>query len=163
MTDPDGSDNPSDPDDPDDFSDPGEVGDPDRIDGDGGLDGFPAGWEVWSDGEEKAVFVYRPDVFDAGEFPAACLPTIYVTRGRRERRPGTDLRSRPGEQWYVTLFLEPEVERDPAVRENRTAAIEAAHGIAARFARGEFDYRTLYQVPRDPYLDRLDELTGRTD
>ena len=126
-----------------------------------GLDDFPAGWELWSDGEVKVVFVYRPDVFDAGEFPAACLPTIYVTHGRRERRPGTDLRSRPGEQWYVTLFLEPEVERDAEIREDRPAAIAAARDLSDRFARGDLDYRGLYQVPREVYLDRLDELTGR--
>lgn len=126
-----------------------------------GLDEFPPGWEVWSDEEHKIVFVYRPDVFNARAFPAACLPTIYVTQGRRKRRPGADLRPHPGEQWYVTLFLEPEVERDMGTRADRAEAVERARAVAERFARGDLDYRDVYQVPRERYLDRLDELTGR--
>ena len=128
-----------------------------------GFDGLAAGWEVWSEEKGKIVLVYRPDVFDAGKLPAACLPTIYLTRGRRQRRPGTDPRSRPGEQWYVSLFLEPDVERDPETRADRAAAITAAKHLADRFARGALDYRSLYQVPREDYLDRLDELTGRSE
>jgi hypothetical protein len=128
-----------------------------------GLNELAAGWEIWSEEEGKIVLVYRPDIFDGGEFPPACLPTIYLTRGRRRRRPGTDPRSRPGEQWYVTLFLEPDVERDAETCADRAAAIATAEEIAARFARGALDYRSLYQVPREDYLDRLDELTGRSE
>jgi hypothetical protein len=127
------------------------------------FDGLAAGWEVWSEEEEKIVLVYRPDVFDGGEFPPACLPTIYLTRGRRRRRPGTNPRSQPGEQWHVALFLEPEVERDAETRDDRAGAIATAEELADRFARGDLEYRSLYQVPREDYLDRLDELTGRSE
>jgi len=126
-----------------------------------GFDGLAAGWQVWNEGDGRVVLVYRPDVFNAREFPAACLPTIYVTQGRRERRPGTDLRPRSGDSWYVTLFLEPEVERDAEICADRAAAIAATQELTERFASGDLDYRSLYQVPREEYLDRLDELTGQ--
>jgi hypothetical protein len=45
------------------------------------------GWRVWSDSENRLILAYRPDVFDGAGFDAACLPTLYVTRGRRSRRP----------------------------------------------------------------------------
>jgi len=114
-------------------------------------------WTVWNRTEEKLILAYRPDVFDSEQFPAPCLPTVYLTRGRRTRRPGAD---RTGEDWYVTLYLEPEVERSEAF-ENREAAVSSAVALANRFADGSLDYRSLYQVPRAEYLDELDALTGR--
>ena len=122
---------------------------------------FPAGWQVWSDAEDKLVVAYRPDVFDGSAFPAACLPTIYVTQGQRSRRPGVDRDPPPGTPWYVTLFLEPEVQRDAESFDDEAAAREAAHELARQFAAGEIDYRGLYQVPREAYFEKLDELTGR--
>lgn len=116
-------------------------------------------WTVWNQTEEKLILAYRPDVFDTEEFPAPCLPTIYLTRGRRTRRPGAD---RTGQDWYVTLYLEPEVERDADSYEARDAAVDGAVQLANRFADGDLDYRSLYQVPREAYLDELDDLTGRT-
>lgn len=127
------------------------------------FDGLAAGWQVWNEGESEVVLVYRPDVFNAREFPAACLPTIYVTQGRRSRRPGTEPRSRSGDSWYVAFFLEPEVGRDAETYDDRAAAIAATRELAERFARGELDYRSLYQVAREGYLDRLDELTSREE
>lgn len=127
------------------------------------MNDLPDGWQVWSDEADRIVLVYRPDVFDTQAFPAACLPTIYVTHGRRRRRPGADRRARTTDPWYVTLFLEPDVERDADAFESREAALTGALALAERFADGEFAYRELYQVPRDDYLDRLDELTGRHD
>lgn len=124
-------------------------------------DALAAGWRVWSEDERRLVFAYRPDVFDGGEFPPECLPTIYVTQGRRDRRPGVDRDPRPGTPWYVTLFLEPDVERETDSYGDRAAAVEGARDLAARFADGEVDYRALYQVPREAYFARLDELTGR--
>lgn len=115
-------------------------------------------WTVWNRTEGKLVLAYRPDVFDSETFPAPCLPTIYLTRGRRTRRPGAD---RTGEDWYVTLYLEPEVERSPDSYGDRDAAVEGAVTLANRFAVGQFDYRSLYQVPREAYLDELDALTGQ--
>lgn len=118
------------------------------------------GWRVWSTEPEKFVLAYRPDVFDGGQFPAPCLPTIYVTRGRRTRRPGPN-RGGPDASWWVTLFLEPEVDHGGEAFPTRTAAAEGARDLAARFAGGEVDYRGLYQVPRPEYFEKLDELTDR--
>ncbi|MDQ2072393.1 DUF5820 family protein [Haloarcula sp. H-GB4] len=123
------------------------------------LSGLPEDWTVWNETDEKLILAYRPDVFDSEQFPAPCLPTIYLTRGKRTRRPGAD---RTGESWYVTFYLEPEVERDADSYEGRGAAVEGAVALATRFADGELDYRSLYQVPREAYLDKLDDLTGRT-
>lgn len=123
-----------------------------------GFETVPDGWTVWTDGTEKAVLVYRPDVFDSDAFPAPCLPTIYVTKGKRSRKPGRD--TRPDDPWYVTLFLEPEVDRDAESFDTRGAAEAAATDLAARFHAGEIDYRALYQVPREEYLAELEDLTG---
>lgn len=120
---------------------------------------LPGGWVRWSEAEEKLVWAYRPDVFDGGEYPPPCLPTLYVTRGRRSRRPGGDRDPRPDASWYVTLFLEPEVSRDAEEFPDREAALAGARDLARRFAAGEIDYRALYQVPREAYFERLDELT----
>jgi hypothetical protein len=122
-----------------------------------GLDSLPPSWEVWNEEQGRIVLAYRPDVFDGGSLPAACLPTIYVTRGQRGRRPGGQ---RVGEQWYVTLYLEPDVDCGTDSYESREAAVEGAVGLADDFAAGRIDYRAVYQVPRDAYFERLDELTG---
>jgi len=121
---------------------------------------LPSGWQVWNDADTRSILAYRPDVFDSEAFPAPCLPTIYLSKGQRGRRPGPH-RPAPGDPWYVTLFLEPEVNRDPEPFDSREAAVTGARDLAARFAAGELDYRSLYQVPREAYLDELDELTGR--
>jgi hypothetical protein len=126
------------------------------------LEDLPDGWVVWSDEATKVVLAFRPDVFDTAEFPPPCLPTLYLTKGRRSRRPGRHDPD-PGEPWYVTLYLEPEVEGETREYGDRAAATAGAVDITCRFARGELAYRSLYQVPRPEYLDRLDELTGRDD
>ena len=122
------------------------------------LEALPDEWTVWNRTETELILAYRPDVFDSEAFPAPCLPTIYLTRGKRTRRPGAD---RTGEDWYVTLYLEPEVDHQAAVVADRDAAVAAAVELAADFAAGEFDFRSLYQVPREAYLAELDTLTGR--
>ena len=104
--------------------------------------------------------MFRPDVFDGGSFPAPCLPTIYVTHGRRNRRPGVERSARPGASWVVTLYLEPEVAVPEELYDTRADALAGARELAARFARGAVDYRALYQVPRESYLEELDRLTG---
>ncbi|MWG36719.1 DUF5820 family protein [Halomarina oriensis] len=126
-------------------------------------DSLAEGWRVWSDADNRLVLAYRPDVFDGDEYPPACLPTIYVTHGRRSKRPGTPRNPAPGDPWVLTLFLEPDVKRDPEFFDGREDAIERARTLAAEFAAGEVDYRALYQVPRETYFEALDELTGRTD
>ncbi|MFB6152178.1 MAG: DUF5820 family protein [Haloarculaceae archaeon] len=123
------------------------------------FDSLPEEWVVWASGGEKAVLAYRPDVFDTEAHPAPCLPTIYVSRGKRDRQPGRAVE--PDAQWYVTLYLEPEVDRDEDAYDTREAAEAGAVDLATRFAAGDLDYRALYQVPRESYLDALDELTGR--
>ena len=110
------------------------------------------GWQLWNEEDTRVIFAYRPDVFDGGSLPAPCLPTIYITRGQRTRRPGGQ---RPDTgQWFVTLFLEPDVQRGAERFDTRTAAIDGARDLAARFANGEIDYRELYQVPRPEHFRR---------
>ena len=119
------------------------------------------GWRVWNAENDRVILAYRPDVFDSGEFPASCLPTLYVTRGRRNRRPEGNRNLPPDAPWMVTLYLEPEVDRDPESYDALPDAVEAAEALTRRFSAGEVDYRALYQVPREAYLEKLDELTGR--
>lgn len=123
------------------------------------LSSLPDGWEVWSDEATKIVLAYRPDVFDSAAFPAPCLPTIYVTKGQRDRRPGPT-EPDPDDSWYVTLYLEPDVSEGPETAETRREAEVTATELAGRFVRGEIDLRGLYQVPREDYLARLEELVG---
>lgn len=120
------------------------------------------GWRVWNAEDARVILAYRPDVFDAEEFPAPCLPTIYVTRGRRTRRPG-GTRTLPADApWMVTLYLEPDVSSEPDAYDTRDAALAGAGELTRSFAAGAVDYRALYQVPRDRYLAELDALTGRS-
>jgi hypothetical protein len=119
------------------------------------------GWTVWDDADDRVVLAYRPDVFDGDGFDAACLPTLYVTRGRRSRRPGGTRTLPPDAPWVATLFLEPEVSAPPREFDSPEAAVRGALALATEFARGDVDYRSLYQVPRPDYVERLDELTGR--
>jgi hypothetical protein len=121
--------------------------------------GLTDGWEVWSVESTKAVLAFRPDVFDSQEFPPECLPTIYVTKGQRGRRPGRNVPD-PEDPWYVTLYLEPDVNCDQAKYESESEAVSAAERLADEFARGDIEYRALYQVPRPDYFEKLDELTG---
>ena len=124
------------------------------------FENLPDSWVVWNEGSDRGIFVYRPDVFDSHEFPAACLPTIYLTHGRRSRRPGSERDPAPDDPWYVTLFLEPDVDRGAECFDSREAAVAGTATLAERFADGEVDYRALYQVPREDYFAKLDELTG---
>ena len=117
------------------------------------------GWVVWNEESTRCILAYRPDVFDSSAFPAPCLPTIYLTKGKRSRRPGRD-EPAPDDPWYVTLFLEPEIDHGGETYDSREAAVEGAKELAARFADGEIDVHDMYQVPREEYLAKLDELLG---
>lgn len=122
---------------------------------------LPEGWRVWNEEHEgRAILVYRPDVFDSQAFPAPCMPTIHVSNGSRRRRPGASQVDTG--TWHATLFLEPEIEGPAETFDSRDAAVEGAVDLARRFAAGEIDHRALYQVPREEYLDKLDELLGNT-
>lgn len=126
------------------------------------LSALPDAWHVWSDGDDgRLVLAYRPDVFDGDAFPAPCLPTLYLTHGKRTRRPGQNPTSTTDDDWFVTLYLEPDVSLDETNRfPTRGEALERTVELARAFDAGEIDYRGLYQVPRERYFDRLDELTG---
>lgn len=145
---------------------PSRVGDP--SDGDGTdrepSDDLPDGWTVWNDEPGgRRILAYRPDVFDSDQFPAACLPTLYVAAGA-PNRPAGETRIGTPDVWRVEFFLEPEVEVIPArTHDSRETALDDARDLADRFVRGELDYRAAYQVPREKYLDRLDELTDRDE
>lgn len=123
---------------------------------------LPENWTVWNeDADGRLVCVYRPDVFDGDAFPAACLPTLYLTHGRRTRRPGRNPTTQD-DDWYVTLYLEPDVPLDFGDRfATRTEALEHLRTVAMAFDAGEVDFWEPYQQPRESYLERLDELTGR--
>lgn len=120
-------------------------------------DALAAGWRLWNEEPTKLILAFRPDVFDGEEVPAECMPTIYVTRGKRSRRPGSE---RVGDQWFVTLYLEPDVDDGGAAYDTKDDAIEAARELTAAFAAGAVDYRDLYQVPREEYFAKLDEHVG---
>lgn len=122
---------------------------------------LPEGWTVWNDEPGgRRVLAYRPDVFDTQQFPPACLPTLFVAAGP-PNRPAAETEYGPTEVWRVQFFLEPDVELLPArTYDARADALAAARELAGEFARGELNYREAYQVPREEYLDRLDELTG---
>jgi len=123
------------------------------------LESLPPGWQVWSDEATRVVLAYRPDVFDTDAFPAPCLPTIYASKGRRDRRPGPN-EPDPDDPWYVTLYLEPGIATEPDTAATRGEAESLATDVAAAFAAGELDLRGLYQIPRKDYLDRLETLVG---
>ncbi|MFC4359224.1 DUF5820 family protein [Halobium salinum] len=123
------------------------------------FDSLPDGWTVWTDETEgRAILAYRPDVFDTDAFPAPCMPTLFVSNRSRKNRP--EARYVATDTWHVTLYLEPEVAGEVEEYDSREAAVEGAREYARRFAEGEIDHRALYQVPRDDYLAKLDELLG---
>ncbi|WP_058366542.1 DUF5820 family protein [Haloparvum sedimenti] len=122
----------------------------------------PGGWRVWNEESEgRVILAYRPDVFTEDAFPAACLPTIYLTNGSRKRRPGAG--QYETDEWHVVLFLEPEIEALAETYDDRADAVAGALDAASRFDEGDVDYRDAYQVPREEYFERLDELTGREE
>lgn len=118
---------------------------------------LPTGWTIWNDESEKVILTYRPDVFNSDAYPAPCLPTIHIRKGKPSRKPGRNTPA-PDAPWYVQLYLEPDVSMSADAYDGREEAEAAAHELAARFADGEIDYRGLYQVPREAYFDKLDEL-----
>lgn len=118
---------------------------------------LPTGWRVWNEEPEgRVILAYRPDIFNSEAFPAACLPTIYVTNGSPQRRPGAG--SVATTTWQVKLFFEPEIEATTRKYDDRQAALNGAVETAQQFVDGEVDYRDLYQVPRKTYFEKLDDL-----
>lgn len=122
-------------------------------------DELPEGWTTWNEESQKLILTYRPDVFNSDAYPAPCLPTIHIRKGRPSRKPGRNTPA-PDASWYVQLYLEPDVTGADEAYDSRDEAEAAARELAAEFADGDVDYRGLYQVPREAYLDKLDDLTG---
>ncbi len=125
------------------------------------LTDLPSGWVVWSEQDDgRVVLAYHPEIFNATDFPAACLPTLYLTHGKRTRRPGINPTDRSATRdWHVTLYLEPDVYlRETNRFPTREQALECVVDLATQFDRGEIDYRELYQVPREQYFEQLDQL-----
>ena len=123
------------------------------------FESLPDGWRVWNEEPSgRAILVYRPDVFGGDDLPDACLPTIYLTNGSRDARPGSGQYAT--EEWHVVCFLEPEIEAVAETYESREAGAAGAVDVAERFASGAIDYRAAYQVPREDYFARLDEVIG---
>lgn len=123
------------------------------------LQSLPSGWRVWNEETDgRVILAYRPDVFNSEAFPAACLPTIYVTNGSTRRRPGAG--SVATDTWQVKFFLEPEIEAVTTQYDDRETAVVGAIETAQSFVDGEVDYREAYQLPREEYFEKLDELVG---
>ena len=121
------------------------------------FESLPDGWRVWNEEPSgRAILVYRPDVFGGDGLPDECLPTIYLTNGSRNARPGSGQYAT--EEWHVVCFLEPEIEAVAETYESHEAGVAGAVDVAERFATGEIDYRAAYQVPREDYFARLDEV-----
>ncbi|WP_435333382.1 DUF5820 family protein [Haloarchaeobius sp. TZWWS8] len=128
------------------------------------IEELPDGWVVWNDEPDgPCILAYRPDVFDSQDYPAECLPTLYLTRGRRNhRRPGVSREDAVSGDWFVTLYLEPQVQLQETHRfGSREEGVEGAIELARRFAAGEIDPNDVYQLPREAYIEKLHELTGR--
>lgn len=123
----------------------------------------PRGWTIWNaEPDGRIVLAFRPDVFNTQDHPPECLPTLYVSQGRRnDRRPGHNPPDAASGDWFVRLYYEPDVEHpDTGRHDTRAAAIEGAYELAAEFSAGALDPRAVYQVPREEYFDALDEHTG---
>jgi hypothetical protein len=123
----------------------------------------PEGWTIWNaEADGRVILAFRPDVFNTQNHPPECLPTLYVSQGRRnERRPGVAPPEAATGDWFVRLYFEPDVSLDEDYRcDDRDAAIESAYALATEFTAGKIDPREIYQVPRPEYFDALEELTG---
>ena len=126
------------------------------------IDGLPDAWSVWDRAPgDRLILAFRPDVFNGSRFPAACLPTIYVREGEQDlRHAGPQPAAGTEGSWTVTLFLEPEVSERLGEAESFEAAERTAVEAAVAFAAGEVDIDTIYQLPREDYLETLHELIG---
>lgn len=124
---------------------------------------LPTGWTIWhEEPARRLILAYRPDVFSGGEFPAECLPTIFISdRPHRHRRPEQRDESYSSDIWHLTFFLEPDVVLHSENHGNRDQAVDAAIRLAEQFSTGDLNYRGAYQVPREQYLDQLDQLVSR--
>ncbi|MDY6775040.1 MAG: DUF5820 family protein [Halobacteria archaeon] len=114
---------------------------------------LPEGWVVWSE-DEGVVICYRPDVFNAEDYPRRCLPLVTVV----EADTGS-IGGRTG--WRVSLFVEVDVEAHTVGRvlPDYDAAVDYMVEVAEEFNAGDFDLRGFYaeEDVRDDYIERIEE------
>lgn len=101
------------------------------------VESVPDGWEPWHDEPAGVtVFVYRPDVFDGTDLPAACMPTLAIRPARSRGPRGRPVRGRDATAWTVQLLLEPELVMKRETVADRSVAVERGRNWMARFAAG---------------------------
>ena len=100
----------------------------------------PSGWTVWNaEPDGRIILAFRPDVFNSADHPPECLPTLYVSQGRRnDRRPGVAPPEAASGDWFVRLYFEPDVSLPEDRRfDDRDAAVDGAYELAREFATGD--------------------------
>jgi hypothetical protein len=117
---------------------------------------LPDGWYVWSE-DDGLVVCYKPEIFDADQYPRPCLPLVTVTEADRGTVGGRD-------GWRVTFHVEADV---PAYDLRKVVlgydeAIDYVVEITRKFSRGEYDIAGFYAEgdARAEYVARLEEETG---
>lgn len=110
-------------------------------------DDLPNGWEVWSE-EDGLVICYKPNVFNGGEFPPVCLPTI--SAGRSERGG-----------WKVSFYIEADVEARRLRKEFKeySDAVNYIVDLTEKFNKGNFDIKDFYAKGdvRKDYVEKIEK------
>ncbi|MDY6780671.1 MAG: DUF5820 family protein [Halobacteria archaeon] len=116
---------------------------------------LPDGWVVWSD-EDGVVICYKPDVFNADEYPRPCLPLVTVTKADSGTVGGR-------EGWRVTFHMEADVKSYELqqVVIGYEDAVDYMIEVAEDFSAGEYDLRDFYAEGdvREEYVRRVERET----
>lgn len=117
---------------------------------------LPEGWVVWSE-EDGLVVCYKPDVFNASDYPRPCLPLITVSQADVGTVGGR-------EGWRVSFHLEADVQPRELeeVHVDYDEALDYVVEVARKFNRGDLDLRSFYAEgdAREDYLRRIERETG---
>lgn len=117
---------------------------------------LPEGWVVWSE-EDGLVICFKPDVFNASDYPRPCLPLITVSQADVGTVGGR-------EGWRVSFHLEADVQPRELeeVFVDYDDALDYVIEVAEKFNRGEYDLRGFYAEgdARREYLQRIREETS---
>jgi len=112
---------------------------------------LPDGWVVWSE-EDGLVVCYKPEVFDANQYPRPCLPLLPVTKADTGTVGGR-------EGWRVLFHIEADVPGRSLeqVHIDYGEAIDYVIEVAQRFSSGEYDFGGFYAEGdvREEYVARL--------